>query len=229
MKEMLQKLREASVAAILQADDITALENLRVKYLGKKGELTAILKQMGTPVGGGAPGHGPAGKPGARRAGGKRSTSAARRSSARMLEMRLKAGDARCDHARQARRSSATSTRCISCSTRSRTSSSAWALRSSKAPRSKQAELQLHQAQHQRGPPRPRVVGHLLSDRGQQHPAAHADLPDAGARHGDASRCRSASSPPAAFTARTRSTPRTRPCSTRSRAWSSTRASPWPT
>ena len=47
MKEMLQKLREASVDAILQADDITALENLRVKYLGKKGELTAILKQMG--------------------------------------------------------------------------------------------------------------------------------------------------------------------------------------
>ena len=46
MKEMLQKLREASVAAILQADDITALENLRVKYLGKKGELTAILKQI---------------------------------------------------------------------------------------------------------------------------------------------------------------------------------------
>ncbi len=31
----------------MQADDITALENLRVKYLGKKGELTAILKQMG--------------------------------------------------------------------------------------------------------------------------------------------------------------------------------------
>ena len=47
MKEMLQKLRVASVDAILQADDITALENLRVKYLGKKGELTAILKQMG--------------------------------------------------------------------------------------------------------------------------------------------------------------------------------------
>ena len=65
MKEMLQKLREASVAAILQADDITALENLRVKYLGKKGELTAILKQMGRLS---APGHGPAGKPGARRA-----------------------------------------------------------------------------------------------------------------------------------------------------------------
>ena len=65
MKEMLQKLREASVDAILQADDITALENLRVKYLGKKGELTAILKH-GPSVGGGAPGHGPAGKPGAR-------------------------------------------------------------------------------------------------------------------------------------------------------------------
>ena len=53
MKEMLQKLREASVAAILQADDITALENLRPQA-------------DGPPVGGGAPGHGPAGKPGAR-------------------------------------------------------------------------------------------------------------------------------------------------------------------
>ena len=36
MKEMLQKLREASVAAILQADDVTALENLRVKYPAKR-------------------------------------------------------------------------------------------------------------------------------------------------------------------------------------------------
>ena len=47
MKKMLQELREVSVNAILQAQDAEALESLRVKYLGKKGELTKILKQMG--------------------------------------------------------------------------------------------------------------------------------------------------------------------------------------
>ncbi len=47
MKKLLQELRDASVAAIEQADSVEALENLRVRYLGKKGELTAILKQMG--------------------------------------------------------------------------------------------------------------------------------------------------------------------------------------
>ena len=47
MKEMLEKLREVSAAAIAEAVSTEALEQLRVKYLGKKGELTAILKQMG--------------------------------------------------------------------------------------------------------------------------------------------------------------------------------------
>ncbi|HNY00158.1 MAG TPA: phenylalanine--tRNA ligase subunit alpha [Oscillospiraceae bacterium] len=47
MKELLQKLREAATEAIDRADDVDALEALRVRYLGKKGELTAILKQMG--------------------------------------------------------------------------------------------------------------------------------------------------------------------------------------
>lgn len=47
MKKMLQELREVSVRAIEQAQDPEALEALRVRYLGKKGELTAILKQMG--------------------------------------------------------------------------------------------------------------------------------------------------------------------------------------
>lgn len=47
MKKMLQELREASVNAILQAPDAEALESLRVKYLGKKGDLTKILKSMG--------------------------------------------------------------------------------------------------------------------------------------------------------------------------------------
>ena len=47
MKEMLEALREASRQAIDQAVDMDALEALRIRYLGKKGELTAILKQMG--------------------------------------------------------------------------------------------------------------------------------------------------------------------------------------
>ena len=47
MKEMLEALREASRRAIEEAADMDALDALRVRYLGKKGELTAILKQMG--------------------------------------------------------------------------------------------------------------------------------------------------------------------------------------
>ena len=47
MKEQLLQLRISSLAAISAAEGVEELETLRVKYLGKKGELTAILKQMG--------------------------------------------------------------------------------------------------------------------------------------------------------------------------------------
>lgn len=47
MKELMQGLRDNSIKAILDCDSSELLENLRVKYLGKKGELTAILRQMG--------------------------------------------------------------------------------------------------------------------------------------------------------------------------------------
>ncbi|MGI6013345.1 MAG: phenylalanine--tRNA ligase subunit alpha [Oscillospiraceae bacterium] len=47
MKIKLQALKDASMAMIAEAETMEALETLRVKYLGKKGELTAILKQMG--------------------------------------------------------------------------------------------------------------------------------------------------------------------------------------
>ena len=47
MKELMQSLREASIQAIKDSDNPEVLESLRVKYLGKKGELTAILRQMG--------------------------------------------------------------------------------------------------------------------------------------------------------------------------------------
>ena len=48
MREMMEKLREASIEAILAAADVESLEAIRVKYLGKKGELTGVLRQMGS-------------------------------------------------------------------------------------------------------------------------------------------------------------------------------------
>ena len=47
MEQKLRQLREESLKAIREAGDLDTLESLRVKYLGKKGELTAVLKQMG--------------------------------------------------------------------------------------------------------------------------------------------------------------------------------------
>lgn len=47
MLNALQNIREQAAQALANAQDSKALEELRVKYLGKKGELTAILKQMG--------------------------------------------------------------------------------------------------------------------------------------------------------------------------------------
>lgn len=47
MKETLEQIRREALAALADAADAQALDALRVKYLGKKGELTAVLKQMG--------------------------------------------------------------------------------------------------------------------------------------------------------------------------------------
>ena len=47
MKQQLESIREQALAALEEASTPAALEELRVKLLGKKGELTAVLKQMG--------------------------------------------------------------------------------------------------------------------------------------------------------------------------------------
>ncbi|MBE6908770.1 MAG: phenylalanine--tRNA ligase subunit alpha [Ruminococcaceae bacterium] len=47
MKQQLEAIRAAAVAAMENAANAEDLEALRVQYLGKKGELTAVLKQMG--------------------------------------------------------------------------------------------------------------------------------------------------------------------------------------
>ena len=47
MKEQLAKIRAEALAAMDGAQSTAELDALRVQYLGKKGELTAVLKQMG--------------------------------------------------------------------------------------------------------------------------------------------------------------------------------------
>lgn len=47
MKEQLEAIRVQADAELKKAESQQALEELRIKYLGKKGALTAILKQMG--------------------------------------------------------------------------------------------------------------------------------------------------------------------------------------
>ena len=47
MQEKLLELQKNALAEIAEADSIEKAESLRVKYLGKKGELTIILKGMG--------------------------------------------------------------------------------------------------------------------------------------------------------------------------------------
>ena len=48
MKEQLRQIEEKAQSAIAAAADLRSLDDLRVRLLGKKGELTAILKQMKT-------------------------------------------------------------------------------------------------------------------------------------------------------------------------------------
>ncbi len=47
MKDMLESIAREAKASLELAQSKQELENIRVKYLGKKGELTAVLKQMG--------------------------------------------------------------------------------------------------------------------------------------------------------------------------------------
>ena len=46
MQEKLKAIREEALKAIEQADMPEKLNDVRVKFLGKKGELTAVLKSM---------------------------------------------------------------------------------------------------------------------------------------------------------------------------------------
>lgn len=47
MQAQLTAIREAAVSALAKAGTLEQLEELRIQYLGKKGELTAVMKGMG--------------------------------------------------------------------------------------------------------------------------------------------------------------------------------------
>lgn len=47
MEQELQRIKEEALSAIKSASDKQALQDVRVKYLGKKGEVTALLKGLG--------------------------------------------------------------------------------------------------------------------------------------------------------------------------------------
>ena len=47
MKQQMENIRQQAMSALEAAQTPAALEELRVQYLGKKGELTAVLKMMG--------------------------------------------------------------------------------------------------------------------------------------------------------------------------------------
>ncbi len=47
MKERLEQIKQNALTKIEAVTDLKELDILRVRYLGKKGELTAILREMG--------------------------------------------------------------------------------------------------------------------------------------------------------------------------------------
>ena len=47
MKEQLEKIRQEALGALDGVKDAGELDALRVRFLGKKGELTGVLKSMG--------------------------------------------------------------------------------------------------------------------------------------------------------------------------------------
>lgn len=47
MKEQIAKIKENSITEVKESKDLKSLNDLKVKYLGKKGELTVVLRGMG--------------------------------------------------------------------------------------------------------------------------------------------------------------------------------------
>ena len=62
MREQLKAIREEAIKQIQDSGNLDKLNDVRVAFLGKKGELTAVLKEYEGCGAGGASGCRPAGK-----------------------------------------------------------------------------------------------------------------------------------------------------------------------
>lgn len=47
MKEQIEKIKSNAIEEIAKITDLKSLNELKVKFLGKKGELTSVLRGMG--------------------------------------------------------------------------------------------------------------------------------------------------------------------------------------
>ena len=46
--ENLEALTQQALAAVKEAQDVAALDQVRVQFLGKKGEITSLMKNLGS-------------------------------------------------------------------------------------------------------------------------------------------------------------------------------------
>ena len=213
-------LRAEGEAAVAAATATAELEEVRVRFLGRKAELPNLLRDVGKLP---PEERGPVGK------------------GANQARQALQAAvDSRAGRARGARAGvdssppTSSTSRCparrrcppATCTSspppgaRSRTCSSGLGYRVVEGPEIDLAYYNFDALNHDAAPPGAGGVGHVL--RRRRRGPAHADLADAGARRWSCRRRRCTSSSRGASTGPT-TTPRTRRSSTRSRAWRSTR------
>ena len=181
MKEQLEQIKANALTALEAAATPAALEELRVKLLGKKGELTAVLKQMGKLSAEERPVMGQLANSvrGKHRAGaGKAEGRHPRRRAGSQAGFRSH----RRDHPRQGRVHRPSASHESGAADHQGHLCRSWAIEVVDGPEVELAALQLHPAEHRGRPPLPRPLRYLLFHRRRQRSAPHPDQPHADPR-----------------------------------------------
>ena len=213
-------LRAEGEAAVAAATATAELEEVRVRFLGRKAELPNLLRDVGKLP---PEERGPVGKGANQARQALQAAVDARAAELEALELEQKLAADVVDVTLPGTPASA---RRPPAHPHRHPARDRGRVRRARLPRGRRAGdrprlLQLRRAQPRPAPPGAGGVGHVL--RRRRRGPAHADLADAGADDGAPGRRRCTSSSRAASTGPT-TTPRTRRSSTRSRAWRSTRA-----
>ena len=227
MKSALEAIRARALERLQNAEDLTALEEARVQLLGKKGELTAILKTMGQlspeerPVMGQMANEVRAAieEKLAARGAALKAAMAEQKLKMETIDVTLPGKPVREGHRHPLN--------LVLDEIKEIFLGMGFSM-SPKAPRWKLDYYNFEALNHAatNHPARDTQDTFYITDKVA---AAHPDLPHADPHHGAAASPPSASSPPAVCTAAMQWMPPTPLCSIRSRAWSWTRASPWAT